>query len=851
MASSGASSSIPSGSLVYITVMMNLGADRLPIPLWLALVAALVVVQAVCWLLARGLRQRLGWIALGIGLVLPLALLAPWLDGSRLLAPTDPVAETLSGAVMDGIDRRHDLMNDALLQFLPWEIEVRRAVSAGRMPFWSDRLEGGSSPWANPQALVFSPVAWLARLFPLDVFFLVMLAAKVSIAFSGTWLLARRVGVSRFAAHLAGAGFALGGGIIAWGLFPNTSVVCWAPWLGMGTIELFRRPAPRALATTGAITGILLFSGQPEVAAGSGLLALFLGLGLARRGTFTLGRFRFPGLSASGRRGLAAAMVAAGLGFALAAPHLLPFAERLPDSARAVEKQIGRLPPLFPRPGRPASWFLPGRAAYMTAPLHPRAFGAPFQERYHGPSNWLESGAGYAGLIALSGAFAALAAGCRRARPFLFFALFATLAVAAWLPLAVLFDAIGPLRMPAWERMLLPGSLALAVAGALGWDRVLARATWRRAAVGVLIAAGLSLAIRHDPASFAIWLGVGACGACVAAVGVRRRFAAFRVLFWGALSLLLLADLGPWARAFLPSGQPRLFLPRSAVITALDHEVGQNAWRVVGEDFSLYPSLLAAYGFAELRPHNPLAQEKILANLDAAFGFRPSHAVYFARFRNVDHPLLDFLNVRLVVSNTGQPRPRTLRRIWSSGLGSFRLWRNPDALPRWFLAEGADLVTDRDLAAWISGMRDPRRVALRPEEVEKLGNWRLAFGSSAGRAAPPVGSLGSRPGDLRLRLPPDPVPAAGDRLLATSLPGPAGWRAFGSGSRLRILTVNGAYLGVRIPAGVEEIRLIYRPPGLEVGITLAALSLVALGGLFVLAHRRPGLRYDRREILPP
>lgn len=835
--------------------MMNLGVDQLPMPLWMALVAALVVVQAVCWLLARGLRRRLGWAAMAIGLVLPLALLAPWLDGSRLLAPTDPVAETLSGAVMDGIDRRHDLMNDAVLQFLPWEIEVRRAVSAGRAPFWSDRLEGGSSLWANPQALVFSPVAWLARLFPLGVFFLVMLAAKVSLAFSGTWLLARRVGASRGAAYLAGASFALGGGIIAWGLFPNTSVVCWAPWLGLGTIELFRRPAPCALATTGAITGILLLSGQPEVAAGSGLLAVFLGFGVARRSRFTIGRFRLPGLSAAGRRGLAAATVAAGLGFALAAPHLLPFAERLPDSARAVEKRIGRLPPLFPRPGRPASWFLPGRAAYMTAPLHPRAFGAPFQERYRGPSNWLESGAGYAGLIALAGAFAALAAGCRRARPFLLFALFATLAAAAWLPLAVLFDAVGPLRMPAWERMLLPGSLALAVAGALGWDRVLARATWRRAAVGVGIAAGLSLAIRHDPASVAIWLGVGACAA---AVGVCRRAAAFRVLLWGALSLLLLADLGPWARAFLPSGRPRLFLPRSAVIAALDREVGQNAWRVVGEDFSLYPSLLAAYGFAELRPHNPLAQEKILANLDAAFGFRPSPAVYFARFQNVDHPLLDFLDVRLVVSNTGQPRPRTLRRIWFPELGSFRLWRNPDALPRWFLTKGADLVPDRDLAAWIAEMKDPRRVALRPEEVEKLGNWRPAFGSSAGRAAPPVGSLGSRPGDLRLRLAPEPLSAAGDRLLATSLPGPSGWRAFGSGlaaasvsTRLRTLTVNGAYLGVRIPAGVEEIRLRYRPSGLEVGLALAALALAALGGLFVLAHRRPGLRYDRREILSP
>ena len=176
--------------------------------------------------------------------------------------------------------------------------------------------------------------------------------------------------------------------------------------------------------------------------------------------------------------------------------------------------------------------------------------------------------------------------------------------------------------------------------------------------------------------------------------------------------------------------------------------------------------------------------------------------------------MLDFLNVRLVVSNTGQPRPRTLQRIWSRGLGSFRLWRNPDALPRWFFAEGADFVADRDLAAWIAGMKNPRRVAVRPEEM-------------------------------------DPAPTVGDRLLATSLPGPAGWRALGSpgAARLLTLTVNGAYLGVRVPAEVKAVRLTYRPPGFEIGLVLASFALVVIGGLFVLAHRKPGLRYDRREIL--
>jgi outer membrane protein assembly factor BamD len=51
---------------------------------------------------------------------------------------------------------RHELLNDTLYQLLPWELEIRHALSERRLPFWSDRLEGGSSPWGNPQAAVLA-----------------------------------------------------------------------------------------------------------------------------------------------------------------------------------------------------------------------------------------------------------------------------------------------------------------------------------------------------------------------------------------------------------------------------------------------------------------------------------------------------------------------------------------------------------------------------------------------------------------------------------------------------------------------------------------------------------------------
>jgi hypothetical protein len=153
----------------------------------------------------------------------------------------------------------------------------------GRLPFWSDTLEGGSSPWANPQAGVLSPLQMAVRAFPIQHLLLGELFLKLLVAFEGTWLLARLTGRSRPASLLAAAGFSLGGGLFAWALFPITATVAWVPWLAAGVIRLFRHPGPRGIAVTVAITAALLLSGHPETAAFGGLFAAVCGLGLRRR----------------------------------------------------------------------------------------------------------------------------------------------------------------------------------------------------------------------------------------------------------------------------------------------------------------------------------------------------------------------------------------------------------------------------------------------------------------------------------------------------------------------------------------------------------------------------------------
>src|SRR6202035_3503005 len=129
--------------------------------------------------------------------------------GGRLLAPRALLAERIPGAPAVAHPDAHSLLNDTIYQFLPWELEIRHALARHQAPFWSDLLEGGSSPWANPQAGVLSPVQMAARLLPIQHHLLGALALKVLLAFEGTWLLARRLGRSRASCLLAAAGFAL------------------------------------------------------------------------------------------------------------------------------------------------------------------------------------------------------------------------------------------------------------------------------------------------------------------------------------------------------------------------------------------------------------------------------------------------------------------------------------------------------------------------------------------------------------------------------------------------------------------------------------------------------------------
>ena len=208
----------------------------------LVLLGALLLVwqfalQAFAW----GLGSRLRWAERLAACAVVLLLCSPWIVRREPFLPLDEtIARDVPGAGLPAAHDRHGAITTPVLQLYPWEAEVRAALRAGRLPFWSDLLDGGSSPWSNPQAAVLAPTALLARLGPLDQFFLLHFALKALTAILGALVLGPPPRPGPPIAWLAALAFGLGGGVIAWGLYPLGTLVAWMPWLTAAAVVVSR-----------------------------------------------------------------------------------------------------------------------------------------------------------------------------------------------------------------------------------------------------------------------------------------------------------------------------------------------------------------------------------------------------------------------------------------------------------------------------------------------------------------------------------------------------------------------------------------------------------------------------------
>lgn len=747
------------------------------------------------------------------------ALFVEALVGRRLLAPGDGYSYYLAlRAVTNGLWR------------------------SGVLPVWDPWAFGGSPLLALHQAGVLYPPNLATVMLPVAVGHNLVVVGSFSLAGTGTYLLARRLGADRAGAAVAGLGFGLSG--FLFGHIVHTSVVAtaaWLPWLLWG-FDLVRErlTPPRLLAASGSLAMAVLAGHGQMVAFSLALLWVYVGtLALLDR--------------AGRRRHLLVATLMSSAGLGLAAVQLVPVLSVLghTDRASLTYEQAT------------AFSFSPASSLLL---VFPYLFGnhvpaGPFSAVYRGEWSLTEL-SGYVGAAALVLAGAGLGwAALRGDRRVAALSMLGVTALVVALgdstPVGRIVHALpvyGQFR--SWGRFTLGVDLAVAVLAGRGVTELLAReatvrkAAARRAAVVATAVAALALVTPLlpgvaraivPPRQAILALGLPASAAVlaagVAATARRRRLATLAVVPVVVLDLVSFGLFFRWRE-------------QSPTPTELSHLLSPDAppsWGTVpdapgGIDRVLYASsdplqlapwyqrvpdakhIRSANGFDPLAPQ---AYLEAVGRMDYRGGVRSPERVW-----SPDSHVLDLLRVSVVVVH-----PPSTDGAWPSELGAGRTvpgtafvrYERCPRLPDAFLV-GAVRPAHREHALqglWGELPLDPSATALVEGQCQACSS--IDRPGEAGVVTKRRWDVSSARFDVTADRP---------ALFVVSQAWFPGWSASVDGERAPVVRVDGLVQGVPVGPGEHTVTLRYRPPGLVIGGVLSAATLVSIVAWAVLRRWR-------------
>ncbi len=741
----------------------------------------------------------------------------------RRLNPWLPIA--VGPILLFGIDLirgRALFWGTPLLQFTPWHSAAKEIAFSGHLPLWNPWLGMGAPLFANYQSALLYPPNWL--LLATDVAWGQTLLVLLHLMWAGFGmaLLARSLGLGKFAQAISGIAYAMSGYLVARsGFLSINATAAWLPWILYAAEGLVRSAGTSSVASSG-----LLRSLRWRAAA---LLGFVLGLqwlaGHAQVAWYTLILlvvwviFRARSNSVPIRSAVLMLAVAGALGFAIAAVQLIPTLEYASISNRA-----GDLDPEFAL----TYSFWPWRALGLVAP---DLFGNPGTADYWGYGNFWED-AIYVGVLPLLLAIGALASkGVGRIKWFLLGV--ATIAFLFGLgsntPIfKFLFDYVptfsafqAPTR---WNLWLVASFSILAGFGAEHWK----------------VAYGKKL----------YWLRLGTAGAIA-------------ILVMATLINLLDTEIEPtFTRAIATAG---FWLAASGILALLRSDPGRKGWVAAALSVVVLDLFLAGRGLNPMLPaklssapsalsqeiqgdHRLYMSEELEREIkfDVAFrfdSFQPGLDWVIVRESGLPNtPLLD----RLSSANNFDPLLPARYVLWMNRLEQVPSAQRERLLPT--MDVGWQAVHRTNGLPKYEPISDPTRAWIVPS-VEWVASpaeaTRRATSSTTdllfiafleGSARSEQGGAGvvtalSDKGPNIVELVVE-APEGGWLVLADSwFPG---WVAELDGQATEIYPANGVIRSVWIPAGQHTVVFQYRPIALPIGLALTVFGLAA----FVYLRRK-------------
>jgi hypothetical protein len=715
---------------------------------------------------SRGLRELL--IAAAALAVVLAYLLRASLFGGEILSQADALYQFApwSDVAPKGYEPSNALLLDQSIVMQPWLHFAGERLQEGQLPIWNPNNYAGQPMVGTYQSAYFWPLNWVYFAAPSWHFFSWSALLRLWAAGMFTFLFLRAIGVRAGASLVGALGFALSGFMVAWLGHMHTHVALFLPAFLWATERLAKSPTMRRTAVLGLLIGGALLAGHLQTAVHlAGALILY---------TLFRARFSVQGYKLN-MRGVTLVGAAGLLGITLAMPQLLPFFDYLGTSQGAevleqmevvAEVDVAEAAGLLVAPGS------------IGSPARAQGYG-DYTGSLGANLNYSELIGGYVGRVLLLLAVLQLV-WLRGCRPALFFGALAVLsALVAWqvFPFYDVAHAIPKLRSTKLMRVLVLTGFSLAVLGAIGLD-------------------GLAKKLRFEGA---------------------KANALFAFVF-----LVVASELTSFASGYNPSVSSEHIAPATPVTDFLIEHKDEG--RILGVDNTiLMPSANLFYDLPMLSGYDSM-ESRTMTELVALMS-SDENGEYFIKeigYFDQGYAIGNLLGVRYLLSAVPLPAPYELVLD-----GPTKIYSNPSAMPRAFLAMNTRVIADREerLAYLGSPNFDPRTAVLE-EPLEGQGDQALGGGTA--------NIITARDTHIEVECELD---APGLLVLADTFD--KGWKATVDGKPATIHRADHTLRAVSIPKGMHTVIFGYEPPSLFIGLFFGALGLVALLGMLLLRESDP------------
>lgn len=675
-----------------------------------------------------------------------------------------------SESSLPAVTRQWDpLLWDGVAQFYPWRLFAARMMRSGQLALWNPHQFCGYPFVSNGQSALFYPPNWALALVNVKLGLGLLAMLHYFLAAALTFLLCLQLRAKHLPAAFAAIAFAFGGFMVSWTELPTLmNSAAWLPGGLLGVALIFSRNRWGTPALALSL-GMSVLAGHFQIAA-----YVWIATGM-----YALARVVWE---ATNHRPARIGQLVGGvaIGLAIASAQLLPTLELARNSTRGSAKPSAET---FER-------FIAPRAlqvGQLITLLRPDALGSPA----HGDHILTRAGlpyseyCGFVGVATL--ALALVGIGLSRTRHFAFFIVLAVAAlnVAMGGPLArfMYLHVPGLGQAGGFARFLCVYTFAIAMAGGLGLNAICERLRQHDEICLDDLADEDGASLGEDEHGDCPWNMSAATGLCVVAL------------------LILIFELLPWGHEFLPHTRRENVYPVTETTSRLSAGT-LRALAVTPRD---------TWGFAKTPPAVLPPNSATVYGYDSVSGYDSLFPRSYRRFVNAVEGVEP---APLINGNMLLP---SWQRNWRlTGVASIVVSGGDISLgdeatcPRAFVVRNAD--------AWRGNASAvvARASELLDEIIEDAHRgWAV--------------TRYSRPGPMTIEVEVGADSAPGLLVVTETLY--PGWRVYVDGARRTLEPVAGTFCGLALQPGDDQVRLVFVPATVQVGLFMALVGLAALAAL--------------------